>query len=158
MFLNYAEIKSLQQTIFSIRLGHSCQLLDWQTVGLQISVVFIWKSWYNDAWKYPWRYQLKPSYVELFWGYINVICISYHSFRLLWNRQLWSFCFIPTQQSCWGYICLTLSAVHPASSVCSSVPKVLVGSISYFNILSIESRRCVVCIVSCKIFDNFLNL
>ena len=66
------------------------------------------------------------------------------------------------QKSCWGYIGFTPSvcpsvstfvrpSVLPAFRVHSVLPTVLVGSISYFDILSSNFRRCVACKVSCKI-------
>ena len=96
----------------------------------------------------------------------------------------------PAQQSCWGGILVSLRlsvcssilitiqlcfslrrpsvppSVRPAFRVRSVAPTVLVRSISYLWILSSSFRRCVVCIISCKIskfeflaiFLNFVTL
>ena len=57
-----------------------------------------------------------------------------------------------------GYIVFTPSvhlsvcpSIRPTSRVCSVVPTVLVGSISYLYILSSNFRRCVMCKDSCQI-------
>ena len=53
-----------------------------------------------------------------------------------------------------GYFGFTLSvrpSVHPTSRVRSVAPTVLVGSISYWHILSRNLKSCVACKVSCKI-------
>ena len=66
-----------------------------------------------------------------------------------------------------GYIGFTLSvrpsvrpSVCPASRVPSLAPTVLVGPFSYFYILSSNFRRCVLCKVTCKIwnFGNFFKI
>ena len=67
-----------------------------------------------------------------------------------------------TQRSCWAILLVSLRpSICPASRVCSVAPTDLVGSISYFYILS-SDFRCVGCNISCKIskiwiFGNFLN-
>ena len=61
------------------------------------------------------------------------------------------FCFIkPAQRSCWGVY--WFHSVCP-SRVSSAAPTVLVGTISYLHILSINFRRCVACKVLCKIWN-----
>ena len=83
--------------------------------------------------------------------------------RVKWSLYR-SSCFVviflypPHNKVVGGYIGFTPSvcssarpSVRPASRVCSVVPAILVGSISYLHILSNNLRRCVSCKVSCKI-------
>ena len=109
------------------------------------------KLWYRYCWIYMhivWRITKHYSLVKLCIVLCDA-CILYFLFVLVPLHYCSA-----SSELVGGYIGFTLSvrpSIRPASRVCSIVPKVLVGSISYLYILSGNFRRCVAFNVPCKI-------